>query len=265
MSNLSRGIGRIIGFQRLASRKSHHAPSSRTSFSTSTSSSTTASSPSILRNPLQWYVSKLDTHPLTTKIITSGLISGSGDLLCQYLTSKRSSSDDESNNDIEKYQPFNWMRTLRFTILGSFLVAPTVHAWYGFLMSSIPGSGVVAIAKRLFCDQGLFAPLFLPTFLSCLTVLEHVTPDGSDDENNNNTHVSDDDDSDLFSRITARLVNDVPDALVVGWSMWIPSMGFMFAFVPGKFQVLFSNGVGFVWNAYLSWKTHEGEEAEGDR
>jgi hypothetical protein len=49
---------------------------------------------------------------------------------------------------------------------------------------------------------------------------------------------------------------------VVGWSIWIPSMAFMFAFVPGKFQVLFSNGVGFVWNSYLSWRTHEGEKRE---
>jgi len=129
----------------------------------------------------------------------------------------------------------------------------------------------MAIAKRLFCDQGLFAPLFLPTFLSCLTILEHVTPDyGSDrnDNDNNNTHMMGDssdnnNNSDLFSRITTRLRNDVPDALVVGWSMWIPSMGFMFAVIPGKFQVLFSNGVGFVWNAYLSWRTHEGEEADG--
>lgn len=118
-----------------------------------------------------------------------------------------------------------------------------------------------AIAKRLFCDQGLFAPIFLPTFLSCLTLLEHVTPSGYGDDHNEKT-TSALDENDLYSRVTTRLWNDVPDAIVVGWSMWVPSMGFMFAVIPGKFQVLFSNGVGFIWNAYLSWKTHEGEEEQ---
>jgi hypothetical protein len=110
------------------------------------------------------------------------------------------------------------------------------------------------VVRRLAWDQGFFAPLFLPAFLSCLTILEHVIPDPDEGETSRN-----DRSEGLNSRLWTRLRNDVPEALVVGWSMWIPSMAFMFAFVPGKFQVLYSNGVGFVWNSYLSWKTHEGE------
>mmetsp|Transcript_17882 Transcript_17882/g.28070 ORF Transcript_17882/g.28070 Transcript_17882/m.28070 type:complete len:251 (-) Transcript_17882:1082-1834(-) len=219
----------------------------------SCSSGGSSASPSILRNPLQWYVTKLDTHPITTKCLSSGLISGSGDLLCQSIVAKKKETAHE----------FDWMRTLRFTILGSFLVAPTVHLWYGMLMSRIPGTGVAAVAKRLFCDQGLFAPLFTPTFISMLTVLEHVSSplDQNNEENcvnkigSNNHH-----NSDLYTHLTDRLKNDVPEAILVGWSIWTPSMAVMFAFVPGKFQVLYSNCIGFVWNAYLSWRTHEGEE-----
>lgn len=220
------------------------------------SGGSTASSPSILRNPLQWYVTKLDTHPFTTKILSSGLISGSGDLLCQSIVAKKKSQSTTHE--------FDWMRTLRFTILGGFLVAPTVHLWYGMLMSRIPGTSISSVAKRLFCDQGLFAPIFTPTFISVLTVLEHIsspfdqTVSGADvDKSDNINHGSS---SDLYTHLTDRLKNDVPDAILVGWSIWTPSMAFMFAFVPGKFQVLYSNCVGFVWNAYLSWRTHEGEE-----
>mmetsp|Transcript_628 Transcript_628/g.984 ORF Transcript_628/g.984 Transcript_628/m.984 type:complete len:244 (-) Transcript_628:13-744(-) len=214
-----------------------------------------SASPSILRNPLQWYVTKLDTHPITTKCISSGLISGSGDLLCQSIVAEKKSQSATLE--------FDWMRTLRFTILGSFLVAPTVHLWYGMLMSRIPGTTMSAVAKRLFCDQGLFAPLFTPTFISMLTVLEHLTSpfdqsiagtDVNKDDNNNHGN------SDLYTHLTDRFINDVPDAILVGWSIWTPSMAIMFAVVPGKFQVLYSNCVGFVWNAYLSWRTHEGEE-----
>mmetsp|Transcript_24620 Transcript_24620/g.59370 ORF Transcript_24620/g.59370 Transcript_24620/m.59370 type:complete len:309 (-) Transcript_24620:447-1373(-) len=289
------GASRAVGFRRLTSNKAPRdapPPSAPSAAASSTSAASSSTSPSILRNPLlQWYVTKLDTHPLTTKIVSSGLISGSGDLLCQYLIRAEKSGSGgggqesgtqiittplaneeggaggdavvESNNDSSHNNPsFDWIRTLRFTILGSFLVAPVVHRWYGFLMSSIPGTSVSSVSKRLFCDQGLFAPIFLPTFISCLTVLEHVIVAPDEDERrkgDGGAMQHHDHDDDLYSRITTRLRNDVPDAMLVSWSMWIPSMAFMFAVVPGKFQVLFSNGVGFVWNAYLSWRTHEGE------
>lgn len=230
---------------------------------------------SFIRYPLQWYTTKLDTHPITTKCISSGLISGSGDMLCQYLINAKKvdttipasmvGNENERDNHIKNSEcSFDWIRTMNFSILGSFLVAPTVHVWYGYLMSSIPGKSIAAIGKRLFYDQGLFAPLFLPTFVTCLTILEHINvpmTDKHDDEvilQKNNKHGNED--NDLLSHITNRLINDVPQAIVVGWTIWIPSMAVMFAFIPSKFQVLYSNGVGFVWNAYLSWRTHEGEE-----
>jgi hypothetical protein len=36
-------------------------------------------------NPIEWYAAKLETHPLLTKAITSGVIAASGDMTCQYL------------------------------------------------------------------------------------------------------------------------------------------------------------------------------------
>ena len=211
-----------------------------------------------IRNPLQWYTQKLDSHPIATKVITSGLISGSGDLLCQYLSTKK---DNEIIEDEKQHNnSYDWRRTINFTILGGALVAPTVHVWYGYLMSSIPGSSITAIGKRLFMDQGLFAPIFLPTFVSCLTVLEHINLNSNDDTTLQSRNNNSNNDNDLISHISNRLRNDVPDAIVVGWKIWVPSMTIMFALIPGKFQVLYSNCIGFVWNAYLSWRTHEGEK-----
>ncbi|KAL7553971.1 hypothetical protein ACHAWF_017734 [Thalassiosira exigua] len=235
-------------------------------------------SPSILRHPLRWYASALDARPLATKCVTSGLIAGSGDLLCQSLRPEDGCADDdaadgrgteaggggggggaisaeaeEGRPKLRQRPPLDPARTARFVVLGALLVAPAVHKWYGFLMARFPGTGARAVAKRVACDQGLFAPVFLPTFISSLTVLEHASGDGGK--------------GGLPARLGTRLRDDVPDALVANWAVWIPSMGVMFAFVPGKYQVLFSNCIGFFWNAYLSWRTHEGEEAreEGDR
>mmetsp|Transcript_28060 Transcript_28060/g.39440 ORF Transcript_28060/g.39440 Transcript_28060/m.39440 type:complete len:257 (+) Transcript_28060:191-961(+) len=186
---------------------------------------------SFFSNPLQWYAEKLETHPLLTKCLTSGFIGGSGDFLCQFLVY---SNDDKNVEGKINFHP-DWYRTGRFGILGCFLVAPVVHFWYGALMRKIPGNSISVVLKRTFLDQAFFAPIFLPTFMFNLMVLEGRSAD----------------------EMLPRLREDVPDALVANWSLWIPAMMFNFRFVPLKFQVLFSNLVGFVWNAYLSWKTHE--------
>lgn len=57
--------------------------------------------------------------------------------------------------------------------------------------------------------------------------------------------------------IHATLRRDVQDVIITNWGLWAPAMLFNFKFVPGPWQVLFSNCVGFIWNIYLSWKTQE--------
>lgn len=62
--------------------------------------------------------------------------------------------------------------------------------------------------------------------------------------------------------VIAKLKEDLPDALVTNWCLWIPAMLINFRFVPGKWQVLYSNMIGFVWNVYLSWKTQDASTFE---
>ena len=227
-------------------------------------------------NPLRWYASKLDTHPIMTKMITSGIIAASGDVLCQYLTTTavtNRSSEEPSSSIIEVVSRYDSKRTIRFFILGSCLVAPTVHVWYNILMKRIPGTNVTSILKRLTADQGFFGPIFTGTFISCLTVLEHVIPNKDNVDASSGkmmmmtvggkettATIIDGNSSSLYMNIITRLQNDLPNAIIVGWAMWIPSMAFMFTFVPGKYQVLFSNGVGLVWNTYLSWRTNQEDD-----
>lgn len=182
-----------------------------------------ASSPAFI--PIAWYARKLETHPLTTKCITSGIISGMGDMSCQYIYHK---------HDEDTFSP-DWLRTGRFSLLGFGLIAPVVHKWYGLLMKKIPGQNIQAVLKRLFCDQILFAPLFIPTFMTSLMALEGKGMD----------------------TIPAVLQRDVPDVVISNWTLWIPAMFVNFRFVPVQWQVLYSNCIGLGWNVYLSWKTQE--------
>ena len=43
----------------------------------------------ITKQFISWYASKLQTHPITTKTITSGIIAGAGDLTCQYIIQRQ--------------------------------------------------------------------------------------------------------------------------------------------------------------------------------
>jgi hypothetical protein len=95
---------------------------------------------------LAWYSTKLDTHPLLTKGISSGLIAGAGDWLCQ--------------TGIEGGK-WDYVRTGRFTFLGTFLVAPVIHVWFAFLSKAIPGVSLVAVSQRVAVDQFFFAPCFM--------------------------------------------------------------------------------------------------------
>jgi len=171
--------------------------------------------------PLAWYSRKLDSHPITTKSISSAVITVLGDLLSQYIEAKH------------KKKRFDWdaLRTSRFGLMGLALVGPVIHFWYGAVFRLFPGTNVTAVAKRVMIDQFAFAPIFLPTFMSGIWILEGKN----------------------MSELLLNLQRELPTAIVANWSLWIPAQIINFRFVPLKYQVLFSNFVGFIWNTYLSF------------
>ena len=204
-------------------------------------------SSSWLSRVLEWYSKKLDTHPLLTKGISSGLIAGGGDLLCQalFVRSDQEEVEEEESTSTNKggsIESWSWdkARTGRFFLLGTFLVAPVVHFWYGTLATRIPGTTVWPVIQRVGWDQFMFAPMFVPVWLTCLWTLE-----GRQQQQQQGHH-----DHDNWSY---RLQRTVPQVLVVNWSLWIPAQAINFWLVQVKFQVLFSNIVALLWNVYLSY------------
>ncbi len=211
-----------------------------TSSTTSSKNGTFRQQSSSSFNPISWYAEKLESHPLTTKCITSGIIAGSADVICQYIVHSDQESAKEGTGPTSMTAgnetfAVDWVRTGRFTLLGFGLVAPVVHKWYGFLMKRIPGTSTVNVLKRLFCDQALFAPIFISTFMTSLMALE-----GKD-----------------LKQVPRVLENELATVVVTNWSLWIPAMYLNFRYIPVQWQVLYSNCVGLVWNIYLSWKTQE--------
>lgn len=204
--------------------------------------STTASLPQVhkstkvVSNPIAWYASKLESHPLLTKCLTSAFIAGCGDLACQYITHCQSNEDktDIYTTNNSTFTP-DINRTGRFAFIGMTFVAPMAHSWFGFLGRAIPGKTLAAALKRVVLDQIIFAPFMIPGFMTNIMLLEGRPT----------------------TEIKDALIRNVPDAYVTNLAVWVPALLINFRYVPGKWQVLFSNCVGFGWNIYLSWKTQK--------
>ncbi|CAM9612999.1 unnamed protein product [Chrysoparadoxa australica] len=193
------------------------------------------------RSNLSQYEALLHQHPIATKAVTSGIIAGSGDLTCQLIIGDAWSQEPE--DAIQKIAHIlnhppphpDWLRLAKFTLVGSVLVGPTLHHWYGFLVRRLPGRNPQQIVRRLFLDQLVFSPVFTGAFFSSIMLL-----DGSP------------------GKIKQKLEQDYWPTLVSNWALWIPAQLVNFRYIPLHFQVLFSNGTGFFWNIYLSARSfHE--------
>ncbi|RLN93225.1 hypothetical protein BBJ28_00009152 [Nothophytophthora sp. Chile5] len=183
--------------------------------------SSTSSSKGFVRRSWESYATLLETHPLSTKIVTGGVIAGVGDVSCQLFIE----ADDNGEFDVK--------RAAIFTFLGGVLISPVLHVWYGFVGKLVPGVSSRAIVKRLALDQLVFAPTFLCVFFSSLLTLEgHL------------------------DQLPEKLRADWWPATKANWAVWVPAQIVNFRFVPGSLQVLFANVVGLAWNAYLSYISH---------
>ncbi|KAL3148269.1 hypothetical protein ABBQ38_013735 [Trebouxia sp. C0009 RCD-2024] len=106
----------------------------------------------------QTYLRLLESSPLFTKAWTAGLLNGLGDLVSQKF--------------VEKNDNLDLKRLGIFTLLGSVLVGPGLHFWYGFIGRTVTATGTTGALIRLGLDQLLWAPVFISTFLASLLTLE---------------------------------------------------------------------------------------------
>ena len=241
------------------------------SSSSSSSSSEGSATASFFLGPLllTWYARKLESHPVVTKSITSGLIAGAGDLLCQAFVDKAEKekelalqgSDDAilTTTGVDQQQQqitkpllwwWTWQRTANFAILGTVMVGPTLHYWYGGLAARFPlevASPGKAVLKRVLWDQGFFTLPFCACWMTALWTLEGVWERTTSTTTTSTTET--------IATLPERLLKTLPEVMVANWILWVPVQCINFWITPVPFQVLVSNCVALGWNAYLSFST----------
>lgn len=105
----------------------------------------------------------LQTHPLKTKTITSAILFGIGDGICQLL--------------VEKKKEFDYRRCFNFFVGGG-VCGPILHYWYGFLGNLVAKPCLAAKPKlvktllQVSIDQTMCSPLFLSFFYAVINTLD---------------------------------------------------------------------------------------------
>ena len=186
---------------------------------------------------LTQYGGLLDQHPYLTRIISSGIVGGSGDILIQLF---RKSKD--------KTAIFDFRRLWVFSSVAAFYIAPVIYLWFGYLnklpypsgMSNLTKAGIMTLL-----DQTFGAVLISAGFFYFFEMVQHFVPPYPKDRNSN-----------FIKAGYNSNVRNLWDTLVVNWYCW-PLINFVnFLVVPIQFRVLFSNFAAVFWNMYLSSKAN---------
>lgn len=181
---------------------------------------------------LKVYQRALQVHPVRTAALSAGTLMTLGDAIAQTLVEKKPLSK------------FEFKRSLRFLVFGTFLAGPLFSIWYTKLARTF-GHTRYATLKMVACDQLLFAPPFLAYFLA---VMEILKGEGLQD-------------------IKFKLQDDYPDVMKMNYKIWPAVQAVNFTFVPVHYRVVTANIVAVFWNTYLAWmseKTHFHPELSED-
>ncbi|XP_077528782.1 mitochondrial inner membrane protein Mpv17-like isoform X2 [Haemaphysalis longicornis] len=125
--------------------------------------------------------------------------------------------------------------TSGFFVMGIAFVGPILRVWY-ITLERIVGStgGGAMVVKKVLLDQGVFTPVFIPSFLTTLGALQGRSWEGIKD----------------------MVRTDYLPILKANYMLWPAAQLINFRFVPLAYRVPFASCVALVWNTYLAWKAN---------
>ncbi|KJH42622.1 Mpv17 / PMP22 family protein [Dictyocaulus viviparus] len=152
--------------------------------------------------------------------ISESAISGAGDSFSQMVFEKRN------------LKSYDFIRTGRFVILASCLIAPSLNIWFRTL-ERVKGNLKIVPFKRVVIDQILFSPSFNAIILFNLRMLEGIG----------------------IYESYRKMKNDWRTIYVSSLKVWPAVQLVNFYLIPLNLRIIIVQVVAFFWNTYLSFKT----------
>ncbi|KAG5190898.1 hypothetical protein JKP88DRAFT_297357 [Tribonema minus] len=189
---------------------------------------------------VRWYLATLKRRPLPTKMVTSAIVCGLGDAICQMLTAGGFGALRHA---------LDFRRLVLYSTMGGLYVAPDM----------VPGKVTLVKAKKAlnmtFIDT-LASPLinggFLYVFTAANCLASGAAVTGAAGAGLEKLQV-------LANLMRIANLNNIVDkntclwpTLLASWKMWPLANFFNFLLVPPHLRVLYLNVVGLVWHTVLS-------------
>lgn len=151
------------------------------------------------------YVQSLKARPLQTRMVTSGILFGIGDVVAQQGFEHRGTDHDAP-------------RTLRTAFYGTVIFAPLVHTWLGVAERITLGGTITTLLTRTTLDVFAWGSFITTVYWTSTGLLEGKTVE------------------DVKEKVEAVF----PRALFTSWSVFGPAQLVNFAVVPPIHRMLFT-------------------------
>ncbi|OCF61375.1 hypothetical protein L486_01023 [Kwoniella mangroviensis CBS 10435] len=188
--------------------------------------------PNLFSRVWTFYTTSLREKPLRTKMVQSGVLYISADLVAQLgIEGKSIRRSMEGEQGEEVYDP---IRTARLSIYGSTVFAPLAHYWLNNVERIALSSKLKTLVAKLSLDICLWSPFVTFMFPTCLGLLE------------------------------GKSVDEVRRKVAHGWfptwqkavCVFGPTQIINFSLVPTQHRLLTVQSVGLCWNIFLSWQNN---------
>ena len=137
----------------------------------------------------------------------------------------------------EGRETIDWRRNLVFSSFGLCYLGAFQYVQYTLWFPRLfPGSGTVAVAKRVAFDQLINTGLwYYPLFYAVQSCVMNAQFDVAN-----------------VSEGLERYKQNVAQDMVNCWKLWVPMQAINFSVVPVHLRVTYAAGVSFVWSCILS-------------
>ena len=206
----------------------------------------------VVRHSGTWYFSQLNTFPLITKAVTSGVIGVIGDYFAQWLEyrlrRKRTDAYAGINNSnmLNIHGTYDMRRGLAILVDGMFISGPIMHWGYDCMERILPISQGRSLAAliHVIADSLVLDSIFVGTAIVGTGLMEGYR----------------------FRRdIVPQLKRDYANALKAGWATsatLMPLEFVCFRFLPVTLRTVAMNLTDVIWNGIISFMAHRGRHED---
>ncbi|PYI04367.1 v-SNARE/peroxisomal membrane protein A fusion protein [Aspergillus sclerotiicarbonarius CBS 121057] len=173
---------------------------------------------------LALYLRQLQSNPLRTKMLTSGVLSSLQEILASWIA-----------HDVSKHGHYFSARVPKMALYGMFISAPLGHFLIGILQRVFAGrTSVKAKILQILASNLLVSPIQNAVYLSCMAVIAGAR---------------------TFHQVRATVRAGFMPVMKVSWVTSPIALAFAQKFLPEHTWVPFFNIVGFVIGTYVNTHT----------